>query len=472
MKTGKSHYAWVILIACCLLQVAGIGIMSTTSSSFITAVCSDKNLEFVDKAYQKDYSEEYDKLVKSGTNTADAKTKATAYAEKEYIETATTSFAAYMLLQGVVTGITLIFVNKIIKKFDIRAVLLVGTIVTVGTFALMSTFTKLSQWYLAGIVLGISTGIIWFLPAPVMLGNWFRKHLGIAMGASTASAYIAGMAMNPVISKVFVKNWGWSGSYLAIAAISLVISLCVIFLVRMKPEDKGMAPLGADDVEAMKALAAKYASPAANAGVDAKRAFRSSAFVLIVIAEALVAYNATHMNVLGNFGKQIGLEANFGFIVSAILLGGIILRFLYGFLNDKIGLKKTILTGVVVEIIGFLTLIYADNKNIVPVAFFGAFLIGSMSAISGTINPILVRQAFGGKNFSAIYGRVVGIVALFGSLAAVAVPAIADIFNYSITFALAIVFCLVICLSAFSALKKSKKLLAESNPAEETNNPQ
>ena len=137
-----------------------------------------------------------------------------------------------------------------------------------------------------------------------------------------------------------------------------------------------------------------------------------------------------------------------------------------GFLNDKFGLKKTIVTGVVVEIIGFLALIYADNTSKIPVAFFGAFLIGSMSAISGTINPILVRQTFGGKNFSAIYGRVVGIVALFGSLAVFVVPAIASAASYSVTFIIAIIFCLVICLCAFTALKQAKKILTESETTE------
>lgn len=465
MKTGKLHYAWIILVACCMLQVAGIGIMSTTSSSFITAVCSDKNLTFVNAAYQKVYDTKYDELVKGGTDTAEAKTQATAYAEKQYITTATPNFSLYMVLQGLITGVTLFFVNKLLKKFDVRVILLAGTIITVGTFALMSTFTQLLQWYGAGIVLGISTGIIWFLPSVVMLGNWFRKHLGLAMGISTASAYITGMAFNPIVSKVFVANWGWAGAYRAIAVISLVISLCAIVLVRLKPEDKGMAALGSDDVEAMKALAAQYASPAANAGVEAKTAFRSAAFVLIVIAESLVAYNATHVNVLGNFGVKIGLGANYAFILSAILLGGILLRILYGFLNDKIGLKKTILIGVIVEIIGFLALIYADNAGNIPVAFFGAFLIGSMSAISGTINPILVRQTFGGKNFGAIYGRVVGIVAIFGSLAVFVVTTIAKVASYSITFGIAIVFCLVICICAFTALKQAKKLLAGTEPA-------
>lgn len=468
MKTGKLHYAWIILIACCLLQVAGIGVMSNTSASFITAVCSDRNLEFVEGAYKTAYDTKYDELVAGGAQTSQAEEQAAAYAEKQYITNATPNFAMYMVLQGIVTGLTIFFVNKILKKFDIRAILLVGTIVTVGTFALMSTFTQLWQWYAAGIVLGISTAIIWFLPAPVMIGNWFRKHLGLAMGISTASAYIAGMAVNPIIAKVFVKNWGWSGSYIAIAAISLVISLCVIFLCRMKPEDKGLAPLGADDAEVLKALAAKNSPAAAGAGMDSKKAFRSSAFIMIVVAASLVAYNATHMNVAGNFGAAIGLGANASYIVSAILLGGIVFRLLYGLLNDKIGLKKTIGIGVFVEIAGFLGLIVADkNIDAKAVAFIGAFMIGSMAAISGTLMPILVRQTFGGKNFSAIYGVVMAIVALFGSTAVFIVPTVAKLSSYTVTFSVAIVFCLIIFACALGALKKGEKLIADRKTAEE-----
>ena len=67
MKTRKFHYAWVILIACCMLQVAGIGILSNTSASFITAVCSDRDLSFVNDAYEKSYTVKYDELVADGT---------------------------------------------------------------------------------------------------------------------------------------------------------------------------------------------------------------------------------------------------------------------------------------------------------------------------------------------------------------------------------------------------------------------
>jgi|GEM_PF-3505724 len=463
MKTGRFHYAWVILIACCLLQVAGIGITSNTSASFITAVCSDRNLEFVEDAYQKGYDAKLDELVKSGVTETDAKTQAKEYAEKQYVTNATPNFALYMVLQGIVVGVTIFFVNKILKKFDIRYILLAGTIVVSGTFALMSTFTQLWQWYAAGIVLGITTAIIHFLPTPIMIGNWFRKHLGIAMGIMTASAYIAGMAFNPIIAKVFIENWhwGWRGSYIAIAVISLVISLCVIFLCRTKPEDMGLAPLGADDAETLKALAAKNDPAAASVGMDTKKAFRSSAFIMIVAAAALVAYNATHMNVAGNFGAKIGLGANASFIVSAILLGGIVFRLLYGLLNDKIGLKKTISIGVFIEVAGFIGLILADQSiGKKTVAFIAAFLIGSMAAISSTLIPILIRLTFGGKNFSAIYGVVMAIVALFGSTAVFIVPTIASLASYTVTFGLAIVFCLIIIACSLGALKKSEKILA------------
>ncbi|HZK39536.1 MAG TPA: MFS transporter [Clostridia bacterium] len=471
MKTRKFHYAWVILIACCMLQVAGIGILSNTSASFITAVCSDRDLSFVNDAYEKSYTVKYDELVADGTGAASAQILAEEYAEKHYITDATPNFAMYMLLQGIVAGLTFFFVNKILKKFDIRVILFTGTIVIVSIFALMSRFTQLWQWYAAGAVLGMATAVVWFLPAPIMIGNWFRKHLGIAMGITTASAYIAGMALNPVIAKVFVNNWDWRGAYIAVAAISLIISLSVIFLCRTKPEDMGMTALGADDKEVLKSLAAKHNPEAANAGMDAKLAFRTSAFLMVVIAASLVAYNATHMNVAGNFGAVIGLGANASYIVSAILLGGIVFRLIYGLLNDKIGLKKTISIGVFVAITGFLGLIFANiNVDAKIVAFIGAFLIGSMAAISGTLIPILIRQTFGGKNFSAIYGVVMAVVSLFGSSAVFIVPTIAKLSSYTVTFSLAIFFCLVILACSLGALKKGEKLIADRRLAEEQTN--
>ena len=45
----------------------------------------------------------------------------------------------------------------------------------------MGTFHELWQWHLTGIIQGIASSFVCMIPAPIILGNWFKKKTGMGI---------------------------------------------------------------------------------------------------------------------------------------------------------------------------------------------------------------------------------------------------------------------------------------------------
>ncbi len=487
MKNRKIHYAWIILIACCLLQIGGLGSLSNTSSTFIQAVCTDRNLEFVAKEFDAAAVAENFKPLdevkyKTQEELESAKIELCGSVEaydamkKAYTESyskAQSTFTIYMAIQGIATALILPFAGKFLQKVNLRVVMSIGTILLCGTFAAMSRFTAMWQWYLAGVLMGIGSTVVFTLPAPVMIGNWFRKKTGLAMGLALACSNIGGAIMNPVLQSVVGDNNNWSKAYIVAAIVSLVAVLpCALFIVRFKPSDVGMQPYGAEETAAGTAGA-----PASLPGVSAKAATKSLAFYLVAITIAFLTYNTLLINLAQGYGASVGFSNSMRALVpSVILVCGILFKILLGWLNDKLGITKTIVIGSITAIVAFCALIsvgFVSTANAkITLVFAGCALLGAISALVGTCPPLVVRKLFGVKEFSAIYGYITAVMSFSGALGMFIMPkliekghgitAFASIGGgYTFAFIISAVLCLAALVCLLAAFKCGEKITQE-----------
>ena len=129
MKQRKHHPAWLILIACCFLQAGGVGALSNSAGILVPAVLGE--LGFTQG-----------------------------------------KFILYMTIQGLCMVAALPLAGRLLPKVNIRILVSVGIVVSAAAFASMGSFRAVWQWYIAGGVLGFSSGFVFLLPAPVMIGNW------------------------------------------------------------------------------------------------------------------------------------------------------------------------------------------------------------------------------------------------------------------------------------------------------------
>ena len=102
-KKTKFHYAWLILITCCMMQGSGLGLISNCAGVFYSPVSQDLGVELG-------------------------------------------KFSFYRTLATMSQALVIPFVAKSFRKYDVRLLVSVATIIMGGSNILMGTFNELWQF--------------------------------------------------------------------------------------------------------------------------------------------------------------------------------------------------------------------------------------------------------------------------------------------------------------------------------------
>jgi MFS family permease len=124
-----------------------------------------------------------------------------------------------------------------------RTTLIALTLLAVG----VSLATLVTQpWQLIllwGVVVGTGSGMAALVLGATVVNRWFVERRGLAMGLLTASTATGQLVFLPMLASV-VTSRGWRPAVLLVAgAVALVIPIAA-FLMRERPSDVGLAPLG------------------------------------------------------------------------------------------------------------------------------------------------------------------------------------------------------------------------------------
>lgn len=377
----RIHPAWLILVACCFLQAGGLGTIINSAGIMIPAVLGDLHFS-------------------QG------------------------SFMLYLTLQGLFMAGALPVVGRLLPKCDIRVLVSAGIVTAALAYGSMGLFHEVWQWYIAGPVLGIAA-CAFMLPAPIMISNWFKKRTGLAMGLAMACSGIAGAIVNP-LGGFFIETFGWRMAYMLLAGIALALVLPFsLFVMSFKPADRGVAAYGADDVPEGGAAAA---ASGGLSGVSAKRAVRSLAFVCLFLVAGILSFVSSFMQLLPTYATTVGLASIAAFLVSAAMIGNIAGKLVLGWLNDKLGARNATIVGLALGVASLALLLLAMG-GAAALAVAGAAAFGAMTAMVQVSLPLVVRTAFGQKDYSAIYSYITMATTLVGSFGLTAVGFSFDAFG-------------------------------------------
>jgi sugar phosphate permease len=92
-----------------------------------------------------------------------------------------------------------------------------------------------------------------------MVQRWFQLHRGLALGLLTASSATGQLVFLPLLAKITVGS-GWRSAVLLVAIAAFLLAPLAYFVLRDRPEEKGLRPLGGTG-----APAASSSTPAAGA---------------------------------------------------------------------------------------------------------------------------------------------------------------------------------------------------------------
>ncbi len=127
--------------------------------------------------------------------------------------------------------------------------LVIGCALVVLAFSLMATGLAHSFTFALAMrfVTGLANGAA-YVPAMALGSAWFAMRrrgfaTGIVSGGIGAGTMISGLLIPPVLAAQGAE--GWRTAWMLLGGIALAIALLVAFLIRNRPEEKGLAPVGA-----------------------------------------------------------------------------------------------------------------------------------------------------------------------------------------------------------------------------------
>jgi MFS family permease len=280
-------------------------------------------------------------------------------------------------------------------RFGPRLIVLVGSSVLAAALALASRATSLIQFQLIfGLVVGGATAAI-FAPMMACVTGWFDTHRSLAVSLVSAGMGMAPMTMSPLAARLITTH-DWRTSLQILAALAAVIMIPVALLVRRPPALRENAPLGA---------------PKPQSGITLRQAIKSPQFITLLLTNFFCC--ATHS---GPIFHTVSYAISCGIpLVAAVSiysvegLAGLGGRVAFGFLGDRFGAKRVLVSGLLLQAFGALAYFFVRHLS----AFYAvAALFGFIYAGVMPLYAVLARENFPLR----MMGTIIGGTAMAGSL--------------------------------------------------------
>lgn len=307
-------------------------------------------------------------------------------------------------LTGVSTAMTVAFVAMALASFvwgslsdrvGPRIVVLLGAMGIAASLALASRAATLLQFQLIfGLAVGASTAAI-FAPLMAAVTGWFDTHRSLAVSLVSAGIGMAPMTMSPLAAWL-VTHYDWRTALLIIAGVAAAVMIPATFLIRRPP-----------------ALAAPAGVPAAAASTEmsAAEAIRSPQFIILVLTNFFCC--ATHS---GPIFHTVSYAVSCGIpLMAAVTIysvegfAGLFGRIAFGIAGDRLGAKRVLVFGLLVQALGTLGYLMAREIGTfyAVAATFGFIYAGTMP-----LYAVIARENFPLK----MMGMVIGGTTMAGGL--------------------------------------------------------
>ena len=179
-----------------------------------------------------------------------------------------------LLLYGLVGP----FAAALIDRFGIRRVVTLSLALMCLGVALTTRMTEPWQLVLCwGVLVGLGTGTTATVLGATVVNRWFHARRGLVMGVLTAATATGQLIFLPLLARL-VQN-GWRTVPLTVALVLAGLAPVVALLMRNRPADLGLLPLGATDASGVAARPVR--SPLSTALDVLRRGSRSRDFWLL-----------------------------------------------------------------------------------------------------------------------------------------------------------------------------------------------
>lgn len=304
-----------------------------------------------------------------------------------------------------------------------------GAVVVIAVAFVWLSFTQsLWQFYVGAAAMGIGVGMLLFLAPSTLINRWFAKRAGVLLGVVMAFTGVGGVVWSSV-SGMLIQSIGWSATYLSFAVLSIVTLPAALFMVSSRPEDKGLAPFGADEAAcraegsaddgAASGTAAQGAASGAagvSAGIPASQAFKMPVFFLILAMCFILNFGMYVYFMIPSYMNTLELSIAMpllGATASSVAMAGqTVSKLVLGYVGDARPYASTLFT-LGLGVVGVVLLFVGGASA--AMLYVAVFVYGCFYGITNVMTPIITRRAFGDADYPTIYSRV-SMAASIGSV--------------------------------------------------------
>lgn len=327
-------------------------------------------------------------------------------------------------------GVSGIFSGRLTDRYGSRPLVFIGGILIASGLLLMSRVDSLWQIYLLwGLLMGVGASCC-NTPILSSIPRWFKERRGLVLGIATAGMGVGGVVF-PLVAQTIISSDGWRQSLFVLGLVGIGIIPLAYFLrpnpVQVEPEDYRQDVI-------------KSASPSepVGSGTSFKGAVRSRRFWLLAPIYAgflfcmqLVLVHIVSYAVDGGISEMAAAS-----IMSVIAISTIFGNLSVGFIADRTGGRIALSACVGLVLLSLIWLLFAGE-----IWTFYLFAVIFGVAVGGT-NPLasmVTAELFGLKSLGLIFGSVMLVGTIGGSLGATLAGVIFDLTeSYQLAFLIGI----------------------------------
>ena len=377
IKSGRMHYAWKILIVCCCINASALGLTNTNGVLF-TSICEDLGILM-------------------------------------------SSLTVHTVVHGLCSAFTLIFVDRVYKKYPIKPVLIINLLLYHLSFMSMAFFNKVWQFCLASVITGASGAFLLYMAVPLLLNNWFVKKKKLALSICFVASGLSGILTNLVLG-VVISKLGWRNGYLIRGLMLLLFVIPVALFVKKSPAEMGLKPYGQDD----DTIKHKEQKIMGESGARLSFEERRVKYICCIFLAVTFNLGCAMVTQLPHYAGSLGMDIMTGSLLTSLaMVGNIGSKALSGPAVERAGITKTgiVITGMISAAFAAIAFGFESRTAISVVA-----LISGFTACTNTlIIPNLLDTFVKGDDYVHMLSRCSMGTMIASSFSALIASALYDI---------------------------------------------
>jgi MFS family permease len=294
----------------------------------------------------------------------------------------------------VIGGLSGPAVARVIERRDVRLVIAAGGIVAGIALALLGQVQELWQLYLVDALLAVGNTCCFLVPCTTVVTRWFHRRRSVALSIASTGISMGGLVFTPLASTL-INHLGISSASLILGAVWAGVVVPTAAAIWPDPASRGQWPDGDEPALGPTVVDSE------TAGVPYEEAIHSRFFRILVIA--YVFGLTAQVGALIHLYNRVSDDAGKGIAGAAVLcvaLASVVFRLLGGVVAERVPLRRLTVTMFVLQGVSLAILAGASSAGALLA---GSVLFGATVGNTLMLQPLLIAEAFGVRDYARIY---------------------------------------------------------------------